>query len=431
MTGPRPAPLLVERALALLPDLEVLGPLRALLISLSRPDEEARWSSSGPYLTVGKRAVDPARLRLRLAATQTAIAAHVERLYHAYVDALDLVRGDGTAAVAVLIRAGGLEEAVERLSQAEAWYEIALAVSQPLADRHPEINALGALGHVGLTQGRYAVAARHFQRTLALAEAVFDQEAAIAACEGLGDATSGQGQLSGARAWYARGLRVAEASGAPSLQGRLERRLGVVALAQGDLSGATDYLSRARARFESAGPAAEMARVLMDQAQLDARMGRPNVAAAAYQEALAWVRTSPPDVATEVAVRLAIAGLAMESGRWLDAEEELRNAEQAALDQKRWRDVVRIYMMLGKLRGYQLDETGFVFFEQALEVCHLLQAASAMKAEVHLEYGIFRRRLGPEDEARAHLERARDLFQSTGETPARDRAEGELRALSA
>jgi tetratricopeptide (TPR) repeat protein len=431
VTSPRPSPVRVEKALALLPELEILGPLRALLISLSSPDESARWSSSGPYLTVGKRGIDVERLRARLPATLAAIGDHVARLYAAYLDALDLAPTDGAQAVAVLLRAGRLEEEAERLSQAEAWYDVALALSQPLADRRAEIDALGALGHLGLAQSRYADAARHFQRALALAEAVFDREAAIAACEGLGDATFAQGQTSGARAWYGRGLRVAEASTDRLLSGRLERRFGALAATQGDFSAATDYLSRARARFESDGPAVEMARVLVEQGRLEARLSRPSAAAASFQEALAWVRSPPPDVAMEIAIRVEIATLAIDSSRWLDAEEALRDAEQAALVAKRWRDLVRIYMLLGKLRGCQLDETGFVFFEQALEVCHVLQAASPIEAEVHLEYGVFRRRLGPADEARAHLERARDLFQLTGEVPARDRAEGELRQLSA
>src|SRR2546426_9793103 len=58
----RPA-LRVEQALGLLPDIEVLAPLRALLLAASHPDERAKWSSSGPYLTVGKRAGLPAELR--------------------------------------------------------------------------------------------------------------------------------------------------------------------------------------------------------------------------------------------------------------------------------------------------------------------------------------------------------------------------------
>ncbi|PYO71558.1 MAG: hypothetical protein DMD67_18555, partial [Gemmatimonadetes bacterium] len=64
MTGP--PPVRVEKALALLPELEALDPLRALLVSIARPDAHALWSSSGPYLTLGKRGVQPDELRRRM-----------------------------------------------------------------------------------------------------------------------------------------------------------------------------------------------------------------------------------------------------------------------------------------------------------------------------------------------------------------------------
>src|SRR5260370_2266984 len=59
-------PLRVEQALGLLPDIEVLAPLRALLLAASRPDERDQWSSLGPYLTVGNREVQPPELPTRI-----------------------------------------------------------------------------------------------------------------------------------------------------------------------------------------------------------------------------------------------------------------------------------------------------------------------------------------------------------------------------
>src|SRR5439155_909292 len=85
-----------DRALALLPDVEALGPLRALLVSISRPDERALWSSSGPYLTLGKRGVQPEELRRRMPQAFHVITEHLQTLYRAYVDALECQqRGDG------------------------------------------------------------------------------------------------------------------------------------------------------------------------------------------------------------------------------------------------------------------------------------------------------------------------------------------------
>src|SRR5947208_1279445 len=191
----------VGKALALLPDVEALGPLRALLVSISRPDERALWSSSGPYLTLGKRGVQPEELRRRMPQAFHVITEHLQTLYRAYVEALECQqRGDGAGAVAALVRAGRGEERVGRLSQARAWYDVALRVSQALQDRRPEVESLRSLGELFLRLGQNAEGARHFQRALAIAEAEFDQPGAIAACEGLGDAALAQSQWTGAQA---------------------------------------------------------------------------------------------------------------------------------------------------------------------------------------------------------------------------------------
>src|SRR5437762_4502539 len=152
MSGGQPLPpVRVEKALGLLPEIEALAPLRALLVSLSRPDERALWSSSGPYLTLGKRGVQPEELARRMPQAFHQVTGHLQVLYRAYVQALEAQqRGEGAEVVAALLRAGRLEERVGRLSQAGAWYEVALRASQALQDRRPEVESLGALGRLSL-----------------------------------------------------------------------------------------------------------------------------------------------------------------------------------------------------------------------------------------------------------------------------------------
>jgi tetratricopeptide (TPR) repeat protein len=333
--------------------------------------------------------------------------------------------------VAALLHAGRLEEGAGRLLQAGEWYEVALGVSATLQDRRPEVESLGALGRLALELGQYAAGARHFQRALALAEAEFDQVGAIAACEGLGDAALWQGEWSGARAWYARGLRLAEASAALRAVGRLERQLGVLARKQGDVAAAGEHLRRARERLEAAGAPEEVARVLSAQGQLDAALERHGSAAAAYREALAWVQRGPRDAALELSIRISLAELQLATGRLLEADEELRRAEQLAIADNLTRRLTEIYTLMGRLRGAQDDETGFVFFEQAIELSKLLERSPAAEAQVYLEYGLFRERLQQREEARAYLERAREIFDSLGEAVARERVEAELRKMSA
>src|SRR5437867_3851253 len=414
------------------PELEALARRRARRVSIARPDGAAVGSSSGPYLTLGTRGVHPDELRRRRPQAFQRITGHLQVLFKAYVEALECQqRADAPGVVAALVRAGRLEEEVGRHTQARTWYEVALRVAEALQDRRPEVEALRALGYVCLAMGEYAAGARHFQRSFALAESEFDQAGATAASEGLGDVALAQGQWGGAQAWYSRGLRLAEAAGDAPRAGRLERQLGVLARKQRDPAAAGEFLRRARERFAVAGPADEMASVLNEQGLLDAQLGRHTAASAAYREAVAWAQRAPRDARLELSIRLNLAELDLEAGRLLEAEAELRRAEQVAIGGHVIRRLAQIYTLMGRLRGAQGDETGFVFFEQAIELAKAVEHSVATEAQVYHAYGLFRSRLGQQDEARAYLERARELFDSLGEAVERERVDAELRALSA
>ena len=149
------------------------------------------------------------------------------------------------------------------------------------------------------------------------------------------------------------------------------------------------------------------------------------------REALAWVQREPRDPGLELSIRLSLAELQLETGRLLEAEEEMRRAEQLAIASNLTSHLVQVYTLMGKLRGRQQDETGFVFFEQAIDLCHMLERSPAAEGQVYLEYGLFQDRLHHREEARAYLERARELFGTVGEMVARERAEEALQKLSA
>ena len=425
-------PVRVERALGLLPDVEAVAPLRALLFAISRPEESALWSSSGPYLTLSKRGVRPDELGRRMPQAFRQITDHLRGVYDAYVKALECEqRGDGSGVAAALLSAGRLEQEVGRFAEARAWYEVARGISETLQDRSSEVESLLSLGRVALALSTFAESARMFQRALALAEAEFDQPGVIAACEGLGEAALMQGQLSGAQAWLGRALRMAEAASDNAALGRVERQMGVLAGKQGDLGAAGEHLSRAREHLETAGTPEQMARALSAQGDLDATMGRTSAAATAYREALAWAQRSPRDVGLELSIRLGLAEVYLDGSRYMEADEEMRRAEETAIAGNLPRRLVQVYALMGKLRGRQHDETGFVFFEQAINLCRTLQGAVALEAKVYFEYGRYAEAVGQHEEARAYLERAREIFGSVGETVEQQRAEAELRAMSA
>src|SRR5207245_2532724 len=206
----------------------------------------------GPYLTLGKRGVQPEELRHRMPQVFHTITEHLQGLYGAYVEALECQqRADGTGAVAALLRAGRSEERVARLNQARAWYDVA--------------------------------------------------------------------------------LRLGEAAGAQRQIGRLERYLGELARQQGEATSAGEHLRRARECLEAVDATEEMAALLNTQGRLEAQLGRHAEASRAYREALAWVQRVSRDAGLEVTIRLSLAELHLEAGRFLDGEEEMRRAGQVAV----------------------------------------------------------------------------------------------------
>jgi len=353
-------------------------------------------------------------------------------MYDAYITALECQEKDDTAgAVQALRDAGALEECVGRLSQARAWYECAGRLAAELRDRRPEIETLTRLASLSAVLGHFSDAARQFQRALVLAESEFDQPGTVLACDGLGRLALTRGEWTGAQAWYTRALRLAESGGDQGVIGRQHHRLATLALARGDLTAAAEPLRRAQECFEQLQDAEELASVLRTRAELDGRLGRTANAHAAYREALAWAtRISGGTATVDLAVRLDVARLHMGAGRYLEAEEELRRTEQAAVARRRERWVARVYAMIGRLRGLQGDQTGFVFFEEALRLCRGTEGSPAVEGDVLRAYGEFCLALGLREEARAYLERARDLFEQLGQVPDRDQIRAELKDVS-
>jgi tetratricopeptide (TPR) repeat protein len=415
----------IEQALRLIPNLEALAPLRAALLAVSRADERTRWASAGAYLTVGKRAVEAEALRERLDGLLGQVTSHLRGLYRAVVEAIELqTGGDATGAITALQQAGGLEARVGRFKQAEAWYEVALELAAELSDRGPELELLRIRAALSRTMGRYGDAARHCQRSLALAEAEFNHAAVIAACEELGNIHCAMGEPEGAQSWYERGLGMNGTHGVRS--GWLLLRLGDIARERGDVLAATGLLDRARDHMQAGSDAAGMAQTLSAQGQVHIAQGHLTAAFTAYREALVWARQGPEPANLEVDIRMRLADLALESGRWLEAEADLRQAEQAALAHGLAHRLVEIYVRLGRLSGRGGEETGFVFFEQALELCRALELDSLLVADVCVAYGRFHGALGNLDSSRAYLERAGETYRVRGLTVGTERVHKEL-----
>ena len=422
----------VERALRLLPALEAVGPLRGLVLASSAPDESSRWGSAAPYLTVGKWAISVEMLRRGIPQFLARITDHVGRLYQHYAAALEADdRGDPSQVVVHLLAAARMEEHVGRYAAALAWGDVALSVAERLNTRATEIETLTFLGEVGRAQGQFTVAGRHYQRALALAEAEFDPAGVIVASEGQGLVALAENQLQGAAVWLGRAEQLATGEAHEAARARVLRSLAEVARRQGDLHAAGERLRISREIVERLDLAPEMARTLDAQGCLDLSLGRSAESLAAFREALAWVRRGGSDPRRECVIRIHLAELFLEMDRGAEGEEELRHAERLAISNDLGRRLIQIYTRLGTLRGMQGAETGFVFFEQAIALCRLLDSAPAFEGRVYHQYGLFKAALGRMEEARAWLERARELFAAAGGSAFLDEIDAELDRIPA
>lgn len=421
-------PLRVEQALRLLPDVDVLAPLRSFLISTSRTREEEPWHTAEPYSTVGKRRLQPADLRALIPQAIDRVSDHLMTLYEAAVEALqDEQRGDLASAALALVRAGAREERVGRYSQAHQWYTHALGIAEELRDRRPEIAVLRQLARLEITRGHLDESGRAFQRSLVLAEAEMDAAGAAEACQGLGEVALAQLQWQGADAWLVRGLK--HASGHEQLTARLTLAWGELARRRGEYQTAADRLQIARRSFEAAGDQEGAVRAIHAQGTLAASRGTPEEAFTLYRQALDKVSHLPDHATLEMAIRLSLCRSQVESDKPRLAEDEIRRAEELAIANNLSRPLARLYVIMGQLRGQQGDENGFVFFEKALELCAGLEPAPRLEAEVYVDYARFRLHLDDRESARAYLERAREIFDLLDDPNALKQVDGELEAL--
>jgi hypothetical protein len=90
----------------------------------------------------------------------------------------------------------------------------------------------------------------------------------------------------------------------------------------------------------------------------------------------------------------------------------MRRAEQLAIAGNIVAGLIQVYLLMGELRGRQNDAGGFVFFEQAIELCRTLERSPIFEARAYQAYGEYKNRLGDREEARAYQERARELLAS-------------------
>ncbi|HEU4560974.1 MAG TPA: tetratricopeptide repeat protein [Longimicrobium sp.] len=426
MSRPTPPHLLVERALALVPDAEEFLPLSDAVIGASRMDRDKQWARSGAYATLGKRVVDPTRLAEMVPQMVAASQQRLEEMYALVVEALrHQQEGDPAAAALSLLRAGEVEEAAGRLEKAERIYTMALEISRDLRDKAPHVLTLRRLGRTVRAAGRLDDAWSWYEQSYHLAVDAMDPAGQAIACQGLGNLCDDRGLRDRSRGWYERGLAIAQGLGDPALEWPFHTNLSVIAIKHGELADAEAMLARARERIEATGSEDAMPFYLNNRGLLLTEHGDMAAAEAMFRDALA----RKPEPRWEVTVRCNLGDVLVRQGRLFEAEEEARKAEEVAIVHRLIGDLVEVYVLLGAIARSRCDEEGFVFYEQALNVCHERGLSGKDEAAVLHGYGMLHCACGRPAEARAYLDAAREIYESLGFLPELARVDEDIAAL--
>lgn len=402
MSGRRP--LRLSTALDALPKSGDLRALRALLFESSRPDPDR--AAARPYDTVEARTTDAGAVEAGIAALADAVRDRTEGVLRQSVAALRaLEAGDEAAAATALVRAGEIEEAADRLADAEAFYRSALAVARRPRDRRPEGLALCRLGRVARGQGRLGEALGLYRRGHGIAVDAGDEEGVVTACLGVGHVLSDEGRWVEAREWYLRGLERLGDAVTPR-GAHLCNSLSVVARRMGALEESEEWLDRGDESAAAAGDPVAAAHLEHSRARWYMARGAPESAEAALRALLG--RDLEPRARASTLINLA--EVLAEQGKWNDAVEAVRAAEELSISTGAVLHLPHVYRLLGDLAGKRGDRDGFVFFEQALDLIEERALPPVEYATTQWQYGRFEARFGDVISGAARLRLARETF---------------------
>jgi tetratricopeptide (TPR) repeat protein len=418
-----PAHLLVERALALVPEGEEFLPLSDAVIGSSVADGDKRWARSGAYATIGKRVVDSARLVEQIPALVERAQRRLQELFTLIVQAIQHQQsGNLAAAVEMLIRAGELEESNRCLDKAEKLYQLALEIARDLKDKGPQVLALRRLGRTMRSVGRLQEAWQWYEQSFQLSGDEMDGEGQVIACQGLGNICGDRGERDRARTWYDRGLKLARGNDDPSLLWPFFINFSLLARMSGDLEEAESCLVKAREHIEKAGGGSAMLFWYNSKGLLLIERDDAAGAEAVYREGLA----STPDPFWELTLRVNLGQALLAQGRLFEADEQARKAEEVGVLHRLITDLVDVYDLLGSIARARCDEDGFIFYEQALQVCRERSMPPVKEAAIFHGYGLLHHSCGRVPEATAYLEQALEIYRSLGLAREQARVETDL-----
>lgn len=419
-------PIRLENAIAALPELDDLRPLREALVEASRPSEPLSRGAAARLATVDRRLTHLAAVEQRIPGLADRVRERTEAVMTHVVAALrSLEARDEAAAARRLVDAGEIEESHGRLDEAERYYEKALELGRRPRDRGGEVLALRRLARVARTGGGLDRALALYTRSREVAEDSRDGLGVAIGCLGAGHALADQGRWAEAREEYLRGVEVITDREIPEFI-HLCTGLSVVERRLGDHAESERWLDRAAS--EGGVLVDETAAAYLDhaRARLHLSRGETEEAAAVLERALA----RPLAPAARVVALVNVAEAQLEGGRLRESEATARRAEGEAIAHGALSQLPHAYLVLGDIARRSGDPDGFVFFEQALELVRERALPEAEHAAVQRRYGLFDAALGHLESAAARLRIAMGIYRSLGSRAEAEEVEREIELIT-
>jgi tetratricopeptide (TPR) repeat protein len=402
----------VEQALQVIPEIDGLLPLRSALVRGSRDADRWSWAATDGHSIVDTRLVDLDELDRSAVFLAEQLRDRVVKIYGYVIDATRYATArDWNEAALALIAAGELEEGAGNGAAAAGFFEKALEIGRKARDRTGELLARRRLGRVARSRGKFSEALDQYRASFRLAQGQRDLEGMVIACQGIGNVHSDLGAWEAAVEWFERGLDLLGET--PSRHHwQFQVNLSNVERRSGNLAASESWLELARSSADRLGDtSAEI--FLANSAGLLA-MARSDTAVAErlYLRALAAAATP----AARATVLVNFTECLLEGGRTDESESVARDLERIATVHSLVTFLPYVYRALGAVARTRMNEDGFVFFEQALQLCDDLDAPPLEVALTHHEYGRFEAALGRYDAAAAHLGVAERLYVDIGTT---------------
>lgn len=401
----------LRRLLGLLPRLRTVAPLREAFLAASQLDAARRWDRAHSYSTLDNRVLDRATVREVAERVAEEEARYFQAMLLGVGRALDArTRGSSEGAVEALQETAARLIDLERHFEAAALLEVALDEAEELPDRRLRGRVHRALGKACWLLGRLDRAAELYARARNLFREAGERSREVVALQGLGNVRAAQGRWEAAEARYLEGLELTGGD-RELLRGQLFNNLSQVTRKQGRLREAGEWQERAEEVWSRLDAPDDRVVAFNNAGLLALAHGDLDEARQCLLDGLVQARTD----LQRTALLTHLARVELESGEIGQAEGVAREAEEFAILCGATDYLVEIYTILGRIFRERGDDQGVGFFEKALELDPEARFPLA-RAEAHLEYGRLRREMGDEDEARAHLERAREICHGLGAT---------------